>query len=58
MDEFNDLHPAEYDPYWGYSREDYEAWLAERQADFLDQQKEANLVNWGTESLDEVDHDW
>ena len=25
---------------------------------FEDMQKEANLVSWGAEYLDQVDHDW
>jgi len=31
--------------------------LFEMMMDWYDQQKEANLVNWGAESLDDVDHD-
>jgi hypothetical protein len=31
--------------------------LFEMMANWYDQQKEANLVNWGAESLDDVDHD-
>jgi len=29
----------------------------EMMCDWYDQQKEANLVNWGVENLDEVGHD-
>ena len=38
--------------------QDVEDLLFEMMMDWYDQQKEANLVNWGAESLDEVDHDW
>jgi hypothetical protein len=36
---------------------DVEDRLYEMMMDWYDQQKEANLVNWGVENLDDVDHD-
>ncbi len=37
--------------------QDLEDRLFEMMMDWYDQQREANLVNWGAESLDDVDHD-
>jgi len=41
---------------WELRQLDEDYWY-DRMTDWYDQQKEANLVNWGAESLDEVDHD-
>ena len=37
--------------------QDVEDRLIEMMVDYYEQQREANLVNWGAEYLDEVDHD-
>jgi len=42
---------------WELRQLDDDYWY-ELQMNFEDMQKEANLVSWGVENLDEVDHDW
>jgi hypothetical protein len=42
---------------WELRQLDDDYWY-ELQMNFEDMQKEANLVSWGAEYLDEVDHDW